>query len=171
MREELALEQAKKQMMRVFLNHKFHRPSTGIDRLIDEAAVPVLQVGDDETGVRTETVVVDLGDDSACLRPGLGSIESFDEHPDRLLLLVIPQGRLLDKGLDLSEKRRERLKPQNIFQVVFFTKIKNLRTRVLGFSTQNDAYLRPGLSDSLNHSLEDRDYLLACRTLSRPHHC
>ena len=112
----------REQMILVFLNHKFHRPSTAIDRLIDEVPVPMLQVGDDETGVRTESVGVDFGDDSACLRPGLGFIESLGEHSDRLLLLLKPQGHLFDKGLDFSEKRRESLKPQNIFQVVFFTK-------------------------------------------------
>jgi len=160
----------RQQMILVFLDHKFHRPPTAIDPLIDEAAVPVLQVSDDKTGVHPDSVGLDLGDDSAGLLPGLGFIESLDERSHRLLLLLKPQGRLLEKGLDLSEKRRERLKPQNIFHVVFLTKVKNLRTRVIGISTQHEADLRPSLSDSLNHSFEDRDDLPACRALSRPQH-
>lgn len=169
-RKAWARSAVRKQMILVFLNHKFHRPSTAIDRLIDEAPVPMLQVGNDETGVRTESVGIDLGDDSACLLPGLGFIESLGEHSDRLLLLLKPQGHLFDKGLDFSEKRRESLKSQNIFQVVFFTKIKNLRTRVVGIPPQNETCLRPGLSDSLNHSFEDGDDLLARRASPRPQH-
>jgi len=129
----------RQQMVLVLLEHKFHCPPAGIDRLINEPAVPVLQVGDDETGVRSGTIVFDLGDDSSCLRPGFDFIESFCEHSNRLFFLIEPQGRLFDKGLDLSDQRRERLKPQNIFHVVVFTKIKDCRTGVVGICPQKDA--------------------------------
>ena len=40
----------------------------------------------------------------------------------------------------------------------------------MGIPPQNEAYLRPGLPDSLNHSFEDRDDLLARRASPRPQH-
>jgi len=43
----------REQMVLVLLDHKFHRSPTGVDRLIDEPEIPVFQVGDDETGVRS----------------------------------------------------------------------------------------------------------------------
>jgi len=109
----------RQQMVLVLLDHKFHRPPAGVDRVIDEPAVPVFQVGDDETGVRSESVVFDLGDDSSCLRPGFDFIEGLGEHSNRLFFQIEPQGHLFDKGLDFSDQGGEGLKSQNIFNVVF----------------------------------------------------
>jgi len=113
----------------------------------------------------------DFGNDSALLRPGLGLIESLCEHPNRMFLLIEPLRGLLDKRFDLSEQGRERIKSQNIFHVVIFTKVKNLRTGIIGISPQNNANLRPGLSDFFDHPLEDGNDLLARRPLPRPQDC
>jgi hypothetical protein len=161
----------REQMILVLFYHKFHRSPAGVDRLIDKPAVPVLQVGDDETGIRSQGVVFDFGNDSASFFPGLGFIESLCEHFNRLSFPIEPQRGLLDKRLDLSDQGREGLESQNILHIVAFTKIKNRRTGVIGISPHNDAHLRPGLSDFSNHPLEDGNDLLACRPLSGPQHC
>ena len=157
----------RQQMVLVLLDHKLHRPPAAVARLIDEPAVPVFQVGDDETGVRSESVVFDFGDDSACFRPGLGFIESLCEHFNRMSLLLESLRYLFDKRLYFSDQRREGLKSQNIFHDVVFTEVKDRRTGVVGIAPQKNAYLRPGLSDFSDHPLEDRGDLLACRPLSQ----
>ena len=71
----------------------------------------------------------------------------------------------------MSDQGRERLKPQNILDIVLFTEIKNRRTGVVGICPQKDTNLRPGLSDFSNHPLEDGDDLFARRSLSRTQNC
>ena len=149
------------QMVLVLFYHKFRSSPAGVDRLIDEPAVPVFQVGDDKTGVRSKGIIFDFGNDSACLRPGLDFIESLSEHFNRTFLQIEPLGGLLHKRLDFSDQGRKRLKSQNIFRVIFFTIIKNRRTAIVGICPQKDAHLRPGLSDLLHHSLYDGDDLFA----------
>jgi len=157
-------------MVLVFLEHKFHRAPAGVDRLIDEPAVPVFEVGYDETGVRPESIIFDLGDDSSCLRPEFDFIESLGEHSNGLLFQIEPQSRLFDKGLDLSDQGREGLIPQDIFHVTLFTEVKDRRTGVVRIPPQKDAHLRPGLPDLFDHPFEDGDDLFARRPLSRPQH-
>ena len=123
---------ARHQMILVLLEHKFHRSSAGVDGLINQPAVPVFQVGDDEAGIRSESVVFDLGDDSSCLRPRLGFVGNIYEHFNRMFLQIEPQGRLFDKGFDLPDQRRERPKSQNILYVVVFTEVKKQLALIYG---------------------------------------
>lgn len=161
----------RQQMVFMFLDHKLHRSPAAVDRLIDEPAIPVFQVCDDETGVGSKEVIFDFGDDSPPLRPRLGFIVSLSEHFNRLFLPLRPQSHFFDIRFDFSYQGSEGFKSQDIFHVVVFTKIKNRRTGVIGISPQKDVHLRPGLSDFFDHPLDDRDNLLACRALSRPQHC
>jgi hypothetical protein len=160
----------REQMVLVLFYHKFHCSPAGVTRLIDKTAVPVFQVGYDKPGIRSKGVVFDFGDDSARLFPGLGFIVSLCEHFNRIFFSLEPQRDLFDKRLDLSDQGGEGLKPQNIFDIVVFTKIKNIRAGVIGISPQKDAHFRPGLPYFFDHPLYDRDDLLACWPLSRPQH-
>jgi hypothetical protein len=161
----------RQQMILVLLYHKFHGSPAGVDHLIDDPAVPVLQVGYDNACVGSKGIVFDFGNDSASPSPGLGFIESLGEQFNRTFLQVEPLGGLLEKRLDFSDQGGEGLKPQDILHVVVFTIIKDRRTGVVRICPQKDPHFRPGLSDFSNHPLEDGDDLFACRTLPRPQHC
>jgi hypothetical protein len=170
-RKTCARRAVRHQMVLVFFDHKLHRPPVAVDRLIDEPAVPMFQVGYDKPRIRSKDIVFDFGYDSARLFPGLSSIVSFGEHFDRLALQIEPLGGLLYKRFDFSNQGRERLESQNIFHVVAFAKIKNLRTGVVGICPQKDTNIRPIFSDFSNHPLEDGGDLFAGRPLPRPQHC
>ena len=51
----------RQQMVLVLLDHKFHCSPAGLTRLIDESAIPVLQISDDETGIRSKGIIFDFG--------------------------------------------------------------------------------------------------------------
>jgi hypothetical protein len=157
----------REQMVLVLLDHKLHSTPAAVDHLIDEPAVPVFQVGDDETGVRSKGVIFDFGNDSSCFQPGYGFIKSLGERFNRFSFPIEPQRGLRDQRPDLSDKGREGLKSQNILHVALFTKIKNRRTGVIGISPHKDAHFRPSLSDFFDHPREDGDDLFACGPLSR----
>jgi hypothetical protein len=149
----------RQQMVLVLLDHKFHSSPAGVDRLLDE---PIVQ---------PKGVIFDFENDSACLRPGVGFVKGLYEHFNRMFFLLESLRGLFNKRLDLSDQRGEGLRTQNIFHVIVFEKIEDHRTGVIRICPQNDAHLRPGMSDFFNHLLEDGDDLLARRPLSMPKHC
>ena len=158
----------REKMVLMFFDEKFGLSPSTVDRLIDKSAVPVLKIRHNKPHILPEGVGLHSDNNPFWLRPALRLIEKLTKDLDRLLLPGISLLRFHNKLFRLFFQGHIGLEPENIFYLLLFAKLINSRTTVIGVTPEKDPHLRPGLSDSLDHPLEDGDDLLACRTLSRP---
>jgi hypothetical protein len=156
----------REKMIFVFFDHKLGNTSSAVDRLIDETPVGMSQIGNNETKIWTLVCIFSFEDDSLRGSPGIGLIGKLTKELNRLLRITELLLCFLHELLCVLQHRLLGCQAKDIVDLVFLTKVKDLRRTVMAVTTQDNPHIGPGSPDHANNPFENRDNLFARRSLA-----